>query len=130
MKGISSRRGKNKGPLKSDPLNLRPPNTDLPSGKIPNGIFLQAGLAVFAFRASPVRLALKQKHRSAFQVLSQAKQFACLGIKIWPYHKGRAKFYCAHQGTWSQVGSLTLSARDPASPCSPFVHALRELKLA
>jgi len=47
---IIIRRRKNKGPLKSDPLNLRPPDTDLPSGKIRDGIFLQAGLAVFAFR--------------------------------------------------------------------------------
>lgn len=38
---------------------------DLPSGKIPDGIFLQAGLAVFAFR----RKRLKQKQRSVFQIL-------------------------------------------------------------
>ena len=59
-------------------LRNRPPG-DLPSGKIPDGIFLQAGLAVFAFRGFRT---LKQKHRCAFQVLSRAKQFARLGIKI------------------------------------------------
>ena len=40
-------------------LQIKAPHTgcllnmgkDLPSGKIPDGIFLQAGLAVFAFRA-------------------------------------------------------------------------------
>ena len=41
---------------------------DLPSGKIPDGIFLQAGLAVFA-------LLCKQKHRCAFQILPRIKQF-------------------------------------------------------
>jgi hypothetical protein len=47
-----------------------------PSDKIPDGIFLQAGLAVFALCAG-VPYAHKQKHRSAFLALSQAKQFAC-----------------------------------------------------
>ena len=48
---------------------------DSPSGKTPDGVFLQAGLAVFAFRATPVRLALKQKHRCAFRTLTRIKQF-------------------------------------------------------
>ena len=42
-------------------------------------------LAVFAFRGYRT---LKQKHRCAFQVLSRAKQFARLGIKIWAIRKG------------------------------------------
>jgi len=47
----------------------------LPSDKIPDGIFLQAGLAVFAFhRSPPSGTRLKQKHRCAFQSLPQAKQ--------------------------------------------------------
>ncbi|MBP5617479.1 MAG: hypothetical protein J6X06_06895 [Elusimicrobiaceae bacterium] len=43
-----------------------------PSGKIPDGIFLQAGLAVFAFRGLRT---LKQKHRCAFRSLPRIKQF-------------------------------------------------------
>ena len=45
------------------------PSTGLPSGKIPDGIFLQAGLAVFAF-AYPAKLI----HRCAFQSLPRTKQ--------------------------------------------------------
>ncbi|MBR3632840.1 MAG: hypothetical protein IKN49_07305 [Elusimicrobiaceae bacterium] len=55
---------------------------DSPSSKIPDGIFLQAGLAVFAFRAEEL-YAIKQKHRSAFLVLAHAKQFACCPVKIF-----------------------------------------------
>ena len=84
---------KNLGPAYARP-KFYCAHQDLPSGKIPDEIFLQAGLAVFAFRGLRT---LKQKHRSAFQVPSQAKQFACLGIKICPCRKGRGKFYCAHQ---------------------------------
>ena len=51
---------------------LMMPNMGLSSGKIPDGIFLQAGLAVFAFRGLRT---LKQKHRCAFQSLTRAKQF-------------------------------------------------------
>ena len=52
-----------------------------PSDKIPDGIFLQAGLAVFALCAEEL-YAHKQKHRSAFLALSQAKQFACSRVAI------------------------------------------------
>ena len=46
---------------------MRPPNTDLPSGKIPNEIFLQAGLAVLALRRGKAR-ARKLVQRCAFQI--------------------------------------------------------------
>ncbi|WP_428065361.1 hypothetical protein, partial [Candidatus Avelusimicrobium facis] len=57
-----------------------------PSGKIPDGIFLQSGLAVFALRAE-VLFARKQKHRSAFRSPAHAKQFACCLVIKKPRHK-------------------------------------------
>ena len=54
------------------------PRRRLPSDKIPDGIFLQAGLAVFAFRGLRT---LKQKHRSAFQLPTHTKQLVCSETK-------------------------------------------------
>ena len=65
---------------------------DLPSGKIPDGIFLQAGLAVLALRT----YRRKPKHRSAFQVLTRTKQLVRCGRKK-PAHQARVCRYCAHQ---------------------------------
>ena len=62
---------------------------DLPSGKTPDGIFLQAGLAVFAFRGLHT---LKQKHRCAFQVLPRIKQFMRFPPQIKSTPKGCSKF--------------------------------------
>ena len=72
---------------------MRGPNFTAPTRNFPFGHFtdvkcLQAGLAVFAFRAMPVRLALKQKHRSAFQVLPRIKQFMRCGHKNLGYPQG------------------------------------------
>ena len=53
------------------------PSTGYPSDKIPDGIFLQAGLAVFAFRGLRT---LKQKHRSGFRSLPHTKQLVCYRI--------------------------------------------------
>ena len=58
------------GELKKEPRRVSP------SDKIPDGIFLQAGLAVFALCAEEL-YAHKQKHRCAFRSPTQAKQFAC-----------------------------------------------------
>ena len=67
----------------------------LPSGKIPDGIFLQAQECAFApgsrflpFGAVP----LKQKQRSAFLILAQAKQFACFPTKLKPRLRGVLNF--------------------------------------
>jgi len=57
------------------------PSTGLPSGKIPDGIFLQAGLAVFAF-ACPAKLI----HRSAFQSLPRIKQFMRYWLNLKTAH--------------------------------------------
>ena len=53
------------------------PRRRLPSGKISDEIFLQAGLAVFAFRHR-----LKQKHHSAFQLPTHSKQLLFSKSKI------------------------------------------------
>ena len=76
-----------------------------PSDKIPDGIFLQAGLAVFALCAVE-QYAHKQKHRSAFLALSQAKQFACsrvatsfAGQTMWLNQSTERWQICRTQGT-------------------------------
>ena len=51
---------------------------DLPFDKSPDGLFLQAGLAVFALSVG------KQKHRCAFQVLPCTKQLVHLDKKTAP----------------------------------------------
>ncbi|MGN1058446.1 MAG: hypothetical protein ACI4Q7_03755 [Candidatus Avelusimicrobium sp.] len=96
---------------------------DLPSGKIPDEIFLQAGLAVFAFGSPPVRFSSQTK---TFQILARAKHLArLLPRKI--KHKSPAVAEDLLNGgqyrIWPQVASLTLGARGPASPYSPFVFA-------
>ena len=46
---------------------LRPPG--LPSGKIPDGIFLQAGLAVLAFRSAQTKTTLRFSHLVTHQAV-------------------------------------------------------------
>ena len=66
---------------------------DLPSGKIPDGIFLQAGLAVFALRERYPFYARKQNHRSAFQVPYAHKAVYALPCKIKNRLNGGFIFY-------------------------------------
>lgn len=52
---------------------------DLPSGKISDGIFLQAGPRGFCLSPHIARR-LKQKHRCGLHIQPQAKQFACFAL--------------------------------------------------
>ena len=89
--------------------------TELPPGP---------ALAVFAFRASPIWLALKQKHRCGLQIPAQAKQFACFA----PDYKLRKKPPCGgFLLKWS--GRLDLNQRPHGpEPCA-LPSALRPVNV-
>ena len=107
-------------------------NWALPSGKIPDGIFLQAGLAVFALRERYPFYARKQKHRSAFQVPYAHKAVCLLPCKIKKPPKWR--FYILPGiGPCLPVKFLTEFSCRPGSrflPCAkgtPFTRANKNI---
>jgi len=76
-----------------------------PSGKIPDGIFLQSGLAVFAFRGLRT---LKQKHRCAFLVLTQ---HPAVGVAV-RRHQIKKPHVCGGLEDWGNGDSVTSRLTD------------------
>ncbi len=68
-------------------LNILP-EVALPSGKIPDGIFLQAGLAVFALRERCPFIRANKNIAAPFKSLTRIKQFMRSPVKIKNRHLG------------------------------------------